>query len=296
MSKELLSTVLRVVKLPLYYMLYQGLFSAVAMIVAFCVAIANGFITQEMLLSGDSAAVMSALPQSYMVWAISGGLFVSAAFMLWHLIFWGYFSFGKEPFRQVPGKVMLLCILLIFASMFVFNILAEELGLPDTLAETLQQVSNNVLGCVSIAVLGPILEEVLFRGAIQGYLMRKYNPTVGIVVASIIFGLIHMNPIQIFYAFFLGLIFGWIYYRTRSLMPVVIGHVLNNSLASASMILSGAEQEEETLMSMGEKAAIVLAAVVAAFVLMRLIGRLLPAVPAPWRGAGECAPEACENI
>ena len=104
MSKELLSTVLRVVKLPLYYMLYQGVFSVVAMIVAYCVAIANGLITQEILLAGDSAAVMSALPQSYMVWAISGGLFVSAAFMLWHLIFWGYFSFGKEPFRQVPGK------------------------------------------------------------------------------------------------------------------------------------------------------------------------------------------------
>lgn len=296
MSKELLSTVLRVVKLPLYYMLYQGVFSVVAMIVAFCVAIASGLITQEMLLAGDSAAVMSALPQSYMVWAISGGLFVSAAFMLWHLIFWGYFSFGKEPFRQVSGKVMLLCVLLIFASMFAFNILAEELGLPDTLAETLQQVSNNVLGCVSIAVLAPILEEVLFRGAIQGYLMRKYNPTVGIVVASAIFGLIHMNPIQIFYAFFLGLIFGWIYYRTRSLMPVVIGHVLNNSLAAASMILAGAEEEEEALMSTAEKGAIVLAAVVAAFVLMRLIGRMLPAVPKPWRGVGECEPEGCENI
>ncbi|MBQ5731463.1 MAG: CPBP family intramembrane metalloprotease [Bacteroidaceae bacterium] len=285
-SNELLSTVWRVVKLPLYYMLYQGIFSVLAMIALLVYVVASGAVSVEIIASGNPedivSAIMAAIPESGMAWATSAGLFMAASAMLWHLMYWGYFSFGKQPFRQVSGKVMLLSIMLVFAAMFAFNVLAQELGLPDELSEVIKQVSNNVLGCISIAVLGPILEEVLFRGAIQGYLMRKYNPTVGIVVAALVFGLIHMNPIQIFYAFCLGLVFGWMYYRTRSLMPVIIGHVLNNSLAVVTMIM-GAE-EEDAVMSPAEKIAIIGGSLLAALALMHLINRLQPAVPVPWKG------------
>lgn len=288
-SNELLSTVWRVVKLPLYYMLYQGIFSVLAMIALLVYVVASGAVSVEIIASGNPeeivSAIMAAIPESGMAWATSAGLFIAASAMLWHLMYWGYFSFGKQPFRQVSGKVMLLSIMLVFAAMFAFNVLAQELGLPDELAEVMQQVSNNFLGCISIAVLAPILEEVLFRGAIQGYLMRKYNPMVGIIVASIIFGLIHMNPIQIFYATCLGLVFGWMYYRTCSLMPVVIGHVLNNSLAVITMIM-GAE-EEEALMSLTDKVAVICGSLLAAVALMYLINRLQPAVPNPWRGIGD---------
>ena len=285
-SNELLSTVWRVVKLPLYYMLYQGIFSVLAMIALLVYVVASGAVSVEIIASGNPedivSAIMAAIPENGMAWATSAGLFMAASAMLWHLIYWGYFSFGKQPFRQVGGKVMLLSIMLVFAAMFMFNVLAQELGLSDELSEVIKQVSNNVLGCITIAVLAPILEEVLFRGAIQGYLMRKYNPTVGIVVAALVFGLIHMNPIQIFYAFCLGLVFGWMYYRTCSLMPVVIGHVLNNSLAVITMIM-GAE-EEEAVMSSAEKIAIIGGSLLAALALMHLINRLQPAVPVPWRG------------
>ena len=285
-SNELLSTVWRVVKLPLYYMLYQGIFSVLAMIALLVYVVASGAVSVEIIASGNPedivSAIMAAIPESGMAWATSAGLFMAASAMLWHLIYWGYFSFGKQPFRQVGGKVMLLSIMLVFAAMFAFNVLAQELGLPDELSEVIKQVSNNVLGCITIAVLAPILEEVLFRGAIQGYLMRKYNPAVGIVVAALVFGLIHMNPIQIFYAFCLGLVFGWMYYRTRSLMPVIIGHVLNNSLAVVTMIM-GAE-EEDAVMSPVEKIAIIGGSLLAALALMHLINRLQPAVPVPWRG------------
>jgi membrane protease YdiL (CAAX protease family) len=256
------------------------------MIALLVYVVASGAVSVEIIASGNPedivSAIMAAIPESGMAWATSAGLFMAASAMLLHLIYWGYFSFGKQPFRQVGGKVMLLSIMLVFAAMFMFNVLAQELGLSDELSEVIKQVSNNVLGCISIAVLGPILEEVLFRGAIQGYLMRKYNPTVGIVVAALVFGLIHMNPIQIFYAFCLGLVFGWMYYRTRSLMPVIIGHVLNNSLAAVTMIM-GAE-EEDAVMSPAEKIAIIGGSLLAALALMHLINRLQPAVPVPWRG------------
>lgn len=288
-SDDLLSTVWRVVKLPLYYMLYQALFSVLPLMAVVVYTIASGAVSAEILASGNftaiADAVVAAIPESAFVWVMSLGLVLAAAAMLWHLIYWGYFSFGKSPFREVSGKVMLLSIMLVFASMFAFNIMAQELGLPDELAEVMKQMSNNFLGCFGIAVLGPVLEEVLFRGAIQGYLMRKYNPVVGIVVASVIFGVIHKNPIQIFYATCLGLVFGWMYYRIRSLMPVIIGHVLNNSLAVITMIMG--TEEEETLMSLTDKVAVIGGSLLAAVALMYLINRLQPAVPNPWRGIGD---------
>ena len=68
-------------------------------------------------------------------------------------------------------------------------------------------------------------------------------------------------------------------------MPVIIGHVLNNSLAAISMIMS--TEEEEALMSLTDKVAVIGGSLLAAVALMYLINRLQPAVPNPWRGIGD---------
>ena len=62
---------------------------------------------------------------------------------------------------------------------------------------------------------------------------------VAIIASALIFGVVHGNPAQIPFAFLLGVMFGWLYYRTRSLLPGIIGHVLNNSIAAVNMILYG---------------------------------------------------------
>ena len=155
-------------------------------------------------------------------------------------------------------------------------------------------LSHNVVGVISITFVAPILEEVLFRGTIQGYLMRCFkNPYVGIIIASLVFGVFHLNPIQIVYASLLGFILGWIYYRTRSLLPVIIGHILNNSLATLSMLLLG-DAEEEILTSGGISGllSIVLLFALAALWLALRMNRSLPAVERPWRDAGEPADDA----
>jgi membrane protease YdiL (CAAX protease family) len=107
------------------------------------------------------------------------------------------------------------------------------------------------------------------------------------VVASAIFGIVHLNPIQVFYAFFLGLVFGWLYYRTGSLMPCIVGHVLNNSLAALTMCL-GIEEVEiaEELSASSEVISVVLCAAIAVF-MAYLINAKQPAVSVPWRGVGD---------
>ena len=96
-----------------------------------------------------------------------------------------------------------------------------------------------------MAILAPLLEEVLFRGAIQGVLMRYFGrPWPAIIVSALVFGIFHLNPVQIVYATLLGIVLGWIYYRTGSLLSVIVGHVLNNSLAVITTIAYGAADEQ----------------------------------------------------
>lgn len=91
---------------------------------------------------------------------------------------------------------------------------------------------------LSTIVAAPILEEILFRGVIQEGSMRRYGAGWGILIGASLFGVVHLIPPQIVNAFFIGLILGVVYYRTRSLIPVILIHAINNAIAYFTMILS----------------------------------------------------------
>lgn len=301
MEKKKTNSFLYIAKLLIYYVLYQGLFSFIAMCVAYVYKITSTTGIVDVgevvaLSNGESDEALFSLLGDAGVWGLAVGLLLSTLMMLWHLVHFGYFKLGKSPLSQVSRPVMLLCILLIFSCMCTFNIFAQWAGLPDSLADEMAGLSHNVLGVLAIAVFAPLLEEVLFRGAIQGYLMRKYpsSPWRAIIIASLIFGVIHMNPIQIFYATMLGIVFGWIYYRTGSLVPCIIGHVLNNSLAAVTMITE-ADKNGETELAFGEEVAVVVVAALLSLLFVRLINKKQPAVPKPWHAVGEAVPCASDD-
>lgn len=277
---------IRIAKLLIYYVIYQFGFTVLALVCGIIYGVGSSKITVDLLATGDQNAIMQALG-GYMTWAMAVGLFLSASVMLWHLLHFGYFKFGRKPLGQVGGLVMLLSVLLVMSAMYALNICAAWMDLPDNIAVQMNRLAHNWLGVLSITVVGPVLEEVLFRGAIQGYLMRRFsNPWVGILIAAIVFGLFHMNPIQIFYASCIGVILGWIYYRTGSLIPVIIGHILNNSIAAAGMIL-GMDDSEAVPADATDGVVIAVVLAFLSLLLASFINRIHPAVPRPWRDAGE---------
>jgi len=66
---------------------------------------------------------------------------------------------------------------------------------------------------------------------LRALLRWKSNPWVGITISAALFTLIHMNPAQMPHAFLVGLLLGWMYYRTDSIVPGVIYHWVNNTVA-----------------------------------------------------------------
>jgi len=132
------------------------------------------------------------------------------------------------PKLIILGTILLFCI-----SYLIEEIITYLPGYEAMLADYLQMfegISPMAL-LVGGVIVGPICEEIIFRGVILEGLSKKYSATMAIVFSALIFGLIHLQPLQIFGAFFAGLVLGWIYLKTQSLWVVIALHVVNNAFS-----------------------------------------------------------------
>lgn len=129
-----------------------------------------------------------------------------------------------------PGRSLLLgtlsaagtvgAALLCYRFVPVFRSLADELapGLIDGV---------KLRGLIATALFSGVGEEAFFRGALQ--------PEVGIVWASLIFGLMHLGPGWRFlpwalWASLAGFVFGWLYLATGGLLAPMVAHALHNGV------------------------------------------------------------------
>lgn len=101
-----------------------------------------------------------------------------------------------------------------------------------------------IAGFITVCILAPILEEIIFRGILlRGLLQNGTSPVFAIFLSSVLFGLAHLNPWQFFGAGMLGAVFGFIYYRTKSLWICIFLHALNNMISFIFMLYYGTMDE-----------------------------------------------------
>lgn len=164
------------------------------------------------------------------------------------------FSFNDCKWKYAPYVFLAFLI-----GTFACNILEENLNLPNLIQDQLVDMSHDILGILAVAVIGPVAEEVIFRGAICGGMLRAgCKPWTAILVSAVIFGLVHMNPAQIPFAAALGVMFAIIYYKTNSIIPSAILHIINNSFA-CYMMIEYADQPDITFTEMlGQITAIII--------------------------------------
>ena len=103
--------------------------------------------------------------------------------------------------------------------------------LPNIVEQEFTTLLSNRWGYITIGLLAPVAEEVVFRGAILKSLLTKYRPWLAIVLSAVIFSVGHLNPAQMPHAFLIGLLLGWMYWRTGSILPGMAYHWANNSAA-----------------------------------------------------------------
>ena len=135
-----------------------------------------------------------------------------------------------------PWGTLLWVALFSLGTIIPLSFLYEQLGIE--MDENTQQIITSMMkepwGYVAVGILAPLAEEVVFRGAILRTLlgiMSKKNHWVAIIISAAIFGVVHANLAQFINALLMGLLLGWMYYRTGSLVPGILLHWVNNTMA-----------------------------------------------------------------
>lgn len=136
-----------------------------------------------------------------------------------------------RKFNMKPGmffKLLLMCLPMMWVGSMVGSMLS--LALSD--GEATNRVADlamqtNIWNVVFLVILGPILEEWMFRKQLIDH-TRKYGEKTAILLSGLAFGLFHMNLFQFFYAFLLGVMFGYIYMRTSKLRYSTAMHMIIN--------------------------------------------------------------------
>ncbi|SFG18039.1 hypothetical protein SAMN05518865_10983 [Duganella sp. CF458] len=151
-----------------------------------------------------------------------------------------------HPPRPATGAAMLAVVPLVllatpclFLLMGGISELLQAAFPPDANASRLCQdmLSAQLPQIIMVCVLAPVVEEMLFRGIILRSFLLQYERSYAILGSAVVFGFAHMNIYQLVGGITFGIFAGWLYERTRSLLPGIAMHAAINS---GVMLLSNA--------------------------------------------------------
>lgn len=140
---------------------------------------------------------------------------------------------SRHWIRKRPWITLTWCAVAAFGAIIPSLWFQEHMPeLPNIAEDSFDMIMKDRLGYLSIGLLAPLAEELVFRGAILRSLLQwTSRPWIAIALSALFFAAAHMNPAQLPHAFLIGLLLGWLYYRTNSIIPGMVYHWVNNSVA-----------------------------------------------------------------
>ena len=186
------------------------------------------------LLGGTETTDGDDLMESGKILAITAVISSLATFILFISTKWAPVSGNYLKMR--PWGVFTWSALIALGSILPMQFLAEKINLtmPEGTEEMFKSIMKVSWGYVALGIMVPVAEEIVFRGAIQRVLQNalgERNRWIAIVVSALIFGIIHFNLAQGLHAFLIGLLLGWLYSKTGSILPGLVFHWVNNTVA-----------------------------------------------------------------
>lgn len=144
----------------------------------------------------------------------------------------------KVIFKQRVGKkievsLLFFGILLLIGYILTYSTSIDLLLINIPYSQAFIDAANNWVtdskhAFLSTILFAPVFEEILHRGIILEKLSRKYNVFISISVSALIFAFSHLNFVQGINAFFLGILFSFIYIKSGSLLTSILIHLINN--------------------------------------------------------------------
>lgn len=172
-------------------------------------------------------------------WVINYAPSYLIAFPFFFLLTYGLPQIArKETTKLKFGSFLMLlsmCYAIIYPCNLFGNILNNIIGnllnrqVENDIAETMMNTQFPIL-IIVVGIIGPFMEELLYRKAVIDRL-AVFGEKTAVLLSALLFGLCHGNFYQFFYAFGIGLVFGYVYIRTGKLRYSFFMHMTVNSLS-----------------------------------------------------------------
>lgn len=148
-----------------------------------------------------------------------------------------HFGFSRFKLGAAIGRVLIAVVSLIVISSLVFYV--AERVMPSLNINQVQDIVFTqaqgglqvVLAFMALVVIAPIVEESIFRGFLLPAFSRRFSIIFGVLVTSILFGLVHGQLNVAIITFVMGLLLAWLYAKSQSLVPAIMFHSLKNLVA-----------------------------------------------------------------
>lgn len=142
-----------------------------------------------------------------------------------------------------PVNILVLVIITL-ALMIVIEPFSNFIPMPEFFKKLLAEMARpDIFSFITLVIAAPILEEIFFRGIILEGLLKNYSPLKAIIFSALLFGLVHLNPWQAIGALLAGVFIGWIYWKTKSILPGIIIHFTNNLTGFLALNLTNSKSE-----------------------------------------------------
>lgn len=171
-----------------------------------------------------------------MSWTIlSGFILMTAVYLGMHYVKLTFGSIERRAALPAVGVSILIAAAYVLVMLSVFtlfdfeHLFAKE---SESLEETGKLLFPGIAGLLYGCIFCPILEEIGIRGILLGGLLKsRCRPWIAILISAFLFALLHGVGAHSVVSFVFAIIVGWLYWRTGSIIPGMIVHIVNNSLS-----------------------------------------------------------------
>jgi len=143
------------------------------------------------------------------------------------------FAFNDVSSNLWVATTIFMCGFVIISSE-INNVLEYLLPMPGYLHEVFETLLGNkylIISVISVGIIPAFVEEMLFRGVILNGFKENYSHKKAIIVSSLLFGIVHLNPWQFVTAFIMGMVSAWVCLKIKSLTLSIYMHLFNNIAA-----------------------------------------------------------------
>ena len=217
----------------------SGVVLLFALLVPFVVSYLMSTIA-DLIASNNTETTSNAITSSLAFTVIQAVLLLASYIGVWYL----YSKHNKIPYNAVSLKLKqswkdyLLVIALAFVLVFGMQYLVQafenvlvmigysiEEGLG---ASSPTNVVEYFIALFALGIVPAIGEELIFRGVVLNGMRQRFSTVKAVLISATLFMLFHGNLQQLIYPFVLGIVLGFVFTRTGSLMLSIILHLVNN--------------------------------------------------------------------